>query len=55
MTRAERRRQEREAAHKTTYQFTLNQIEAIKRQAVIDAKEEMKVEIAAKIEDALKL
>ena len=54
MTRAERRRQEREAAHKTTYQFTLDQIEAIKRQAVIDAKEEMKVEIAAKIEEEWK-
>ena len=40
MTRAERRRMERESGSRTTYQFTLEQIEAMKRQAVLDAKEE---------------
>ena len=49
MTRAERRRQERENAHKTTYQFTLDQIEAMKRQAVRDAKDRMKAEIMKEI------
>ena len=42
MTRAERRRMERESGSRTTYQFTLEQIEAMKRQAVLDAKEKMK-------------
>ena len=51
MTRAERRRQERENAHKTTYQFTLDQIEAMKRQAVRDAKDRMKAEIAKEIDE----
>lgn len=46
MTRAERRRMERESGSRTTYQFTLEQIEAMKRQAVLDAKEKMKEEIA---------
>lgn len=36
MTRAERRRMERESGSRTTYQFTLEQIEAMKRQAVLD-------------------
>lgn len=35
MTRAERRRMERESGSRTTYQFTLEQIEAMKRQAVL--------------------
>lgn len=39
MTRAERRRMERESGSRTTYQFTLEQIESMKRQAVLDAKE----------------
>ena len=30
---------ERESGSRTTYQFTLEQIEAMKRQAVLDAKE----------------
>ena len=38
MTRAERRRMERESGSRTTYQFTLEQIESMKRQAVLDAK-----------------
>ena len=42
MTRAERRRMERESGGRTTYQFTLEQIEAMKRQAVLDAKEIVK-------------
>lgn len=54
MTRAERRRQERQAANKTTYQYTLEQIEAIRKQAVRDAKEQMKVEIAKEIDDHIK-
>lgn len=51
MTRAERRRQERQAANRTTYQYTLEQIEAIRKQAVRDAKEQMKAEIAKEIDD----
>lgn len=39
MTRAERRRMERESGSRTTYQFTLEQIEAMKRQAILDANE----------------
>lgn len=35
MTRAERRRMERESGSRTTYQFTLEQIEAMKRQALL--------------------
>ena len=35
MTRAERRRMERESGSRTTYQFTLEQIEAMKRQAIL--------------------
>ena len=35
MTRAERRRMERESGSRTTYQFTLEQIEAMKRQKVL--------------------
>lgn len=35
MTRAERRRMERESGSRTTYQFTLEQIESMKRQAVL--------------------
>lgn len=54
MTRAERRRQERQAANRTTYQYTLEQIEAIRKQAVRDAKEQMKVEIAKEIDDHVK-
>ena len=50
MTRAERRRRERESGSRTTYQFTLEQIEAMKRQAVLDAKEKMKDEIAKEID-----
>ena len=38
MTRAERRRMERESGSRTTYQFTLEQIESMKRQAVLDSK-----------------
>lgn len=51
MTRAERRRMERESGSRTTYQFTLEQIEAMKRQAVLDAKEKMKEEIAKEIDE----
>ena len=51
MTRAERRRMERESGSRTTYQFTLEQIEAMKRQAVLDAKEKMKEEIAKEINE----
>lgn len=49
MTRAERRRMERESGSKTTYQFTLDQLDAIKRQAVRDAKDRMKAEIMKEI------
>ena len=35
MTRAERRRMERKSGSRTTYQFTLEQIESMKRQAVL--------------------
>lgn len=52
MTRAERRRMERESGSRTTYQFTLEQIEAMKGQAVLDAKEKMKEEIAKEIAGA---
>lgn len=45
MTRAERRRMERESGSRTTYQFTLEQIESMKRQAVLNAKEEIAKEI----------
>ena len=51
MTRAERRRMERESGSRTTYQFTLEQIEAMRRQAVLDAKEKMKEEIAKEINE----
>ena len=51
MTRAERRRMERESGSRTTYQFTLEQIEAVKRQAVLDAKEKMKEEITKEIDE----
>ena len=51
MTRAERRRMERESGSRTTYQFTLEQIESMKRQAVLDAKEKMKEEIAKEIDE----
>ena len=51
MTRAERRRMERESGSRTTYQFTLEQIECMKRQAVLDAKEKMKEEIAKEIDE----
>ena len=54
MTRAESRRQERQAANRTTYQYTLEQIEAIRKQAVRDAKEQMKAEIAKEIDDHIK-
>ena len=36
---------ERESGSRTTYQFTLEQIESMKRQAVLDAKEKMKEHI----------
>ncbi len=49
MTRAERRRLERESGSRTTYQFTLDQLDAIKRQAVRDAKDRMKAEIMKEI------
>ena len=42
---------ERESGSRTTYQFTLEQIEAMKRQAVLDAKEKMKEEIAKEINE----
>lgn len=42
---------ERESGSRTTYQFTLEQIEAMKRQAVLDAKEKMKQEIAKEIDE----
>ena len=42
---------ERESGSRTTYQFTLEQIEAMKRQAVLDAKEKMKEEIAKEIDE----
>lgn len=54
MTRAERRRMERESGSRTTYQFTLEQIEAMKRQAVLDAKEKMKEEIDEHIQEEWK-
>ena len=41
MTRAERRRRERESCSRTTYPFTLEQIEAMKRQAVLEQIEAM--------------
>ena len=49
LTRAERRRLEKMRGKPVTYQYTLDQIEAIKRQAVADKKEELKKEIAAEI------
>ena len=42
---------ERESGSRTTYQFTLEQIEAMKRQAVLDAKEKMKAEITKEIDE----
>ena len=42
LTRAERRRLEKMHGKPVTYQYTLDQIEAIKRQAVADKKEELK-------------
>ena len=54
MTRAERRRMERESGSRTTYQFTLEQIESMKRQAVLDAKEKMKEEIDEHIQEEWK-
>lgn len=54
MTRAERRRMERESGSRTTCEFTLEQIEAMKRQAVLDAKEKMKEEIDEHIQEEWK-
>lgn len=51
LTRAERRRLEKMHGKPVTYQYTLDQIEAIKRQAVADKKEELKKEIAAEIDE----
>lgn len=51
LTRAERRRLEKMRGKPVTYQYTLDQIEAIKRQAVADKKEELKKEIAAEIDE----
>ncbi|MDY4772058.1 MAG: hypothetical protein SO267_15285 [Lachnospiraceae bacterium] len=51
LTRAERRRLEKMRGKPVTYQYTLDQIEAIKRQAVEDKKEELKKEIAAEIDE----
>lgn len=51
MTRAERRRQERETGSRAVYQYTLAQIEAIKRQAVADKKKELKAEITEEINE----
>lgn len=48
LTRAERRRLEKMRGKPVTYQYTLDQIEAIKRQAVADKKEALKKEIAPK-------
>ena len=45
---------ERESGSRTTYQFTLEQIEAMKRQAVLDAKEKMKEEIDEHIQEEWK-
>ena len=42
---------ERESGSRTTYQFTLEQIEAMKRQAVLDAKEKMQEELAKEIDE----
>ena len=42
---------ERESGSRTTYQFTVEQIEAMKRQAVLDAKEKMKEEITKEIDE----
>ena len=47
---------ERESGSRTTYQFTLEQIECMKRQAVLDAKEKMKEaiqEIEQELEERL--
>lgn len=50
MTRAEKRRQEKEQTAKPVYyQYTLAQIEDIKRRAVLEKKEEMKANIAKEI------
>lgn len=51
LTRAERRRLEKMRGKPITYQYTLDQIEAIKRQAVADKKEELKKEIAAELDE----
>ena len=51
LTRAERRRLEKMRGKPVTYQYTLDQIEAIKRQAVADKKESLKKEIAAEIDE----
>ena len=51
LTRAERRRLEKMHGKPVTYQYTFDQIEAIKRQAVADKKEELKKEIAAEIDE----
>ena len=42
---------ERESGSRTTYQFTLEQIEAMKHQAVLDAKKKMKEEITKEIDE----
>ena len=45
---------ERKSGSRTTYQFTLEQIESMKRQAVLDAKEKMKEEITKEIDEHIK-
>ena len=53
LTRAERRRLEKMRDKQVTYQYTLDQIEAIKRKAVAEKKAEIKKEISAEIEDKI--
>ena len=54
MNRAERRRFEKENIKKPVYyQYTLEQIEAIKRQAVQEKKDELKIAIAKELDERI--
>ncbi len=54
LTRAERKRLEKAASKKPVYyQYTLEQIEEIKRKAIMDKKEELKASIAKEIDERI--
>ena len=54
MTRAERRRLERKQQPLPVYQYTQEQIEAIKRDAVLEKKEELKAQIAKELDERIR-